>query len=155
MEEVSSARLRDELYWADKMIDRRGDRQEAVDRSNRIREKFNVYAYDSGKAETVFEIPPEKKGYCIPLAEVKVLPFDDGKYSYAVHANITNMGFGFGFSDSCFADRQTAIRTGIGIVLEWALRSAENANSTTKRQLQVIIRTAKERLAPPRQSTLS
>jgi hypothetical protein len=149
MTNTSPARIREELYWADKMVDRRGDRHQAIERSNRIREKFNHYAYGEGHAERVFAISRSTAGgYRLRSATVDVLAFDDGMYCYRVETSYCIGGMGSGFSPLAVCEsREKAIRTGVGQVLAWALQTMPRQGIGVireRQELQMIASKAKE-----------
>jgi hypothetical protein len=130
------------------MIDRSGDRHEAIERSNRVRDRFNEYAYDSGKSEIVFQIPSFRKDCDTPAVKVEILPFDDGIYSYAVQTNTVNAGMSSGFSPYSLRDNSfKATKNGVGLALRWALHSSADSQ-TEERQLKTIIDACKEFLSP-------
>lgn len=134
--EVSSSRLRTMLAIAERRIDRSKYRYEAIEMSNRIRDRFNAYAEEH--SEVGFQIK-QKSGYQ-PMVEVKVLGFDDGMWAYSVDANLPDRGMGGPFSDDVRPNKREAIRAGVGIALGYMLRAerdgdAKNVKSEAKRAI--------------------
>jgi hypothetical protein len=124
-----------ELHWAEKQIDRRGDRDVAVQRSNRIRDRFNEIAYGEDTFsevhpyETVFLIPNKKYRYS-PHGEVNVLSVEKNSeiigWIQKARGNVGLGGFAYPFdTDQIWSTKEKATRAGIGQILMWALRNVD------------------------------
>lgn len=149
---ISTASIREELYWADKVIERSRDRDEAIEREIRLRYKFNKHSWDN--SEVVFEVTDKKPNpYCIP-AQVEVLPFDDGKYCVSYVVNLSLSGCLVGFSPTeVFPDKRTASRAGVEMVLAYAtgelLRSDSKAVEKQARRIAQAAQTFLESRVQP------
>lgn len=124
LQEVSSSPLRMMLQIADRRIDRSRNRYEAIEMSNRIRDRFNDYA--ERHQEVGFELK-QKSGYQ-PLVKVEVLAFDDGMWAYAVEANLPGSGMSGPFSDDIRPSKREAIRAGVGKALKYMLHQERRAD---------------------------
>jgi DNA repair protein RadC len=75
----------------------------------------------------------------MPLAEVEIVQYPDGKFSHKFSADTETLATGAPFSIETFATKEDAIKSAVGELKNWATESLKNAEGKDVAQLNAIL----------------